>query len=84
MKNYDPIMSFGEDAAGSHDQRGDELAAVSFLDATGGAWSRVGARDRHRSDRPAARGSGIRVDGVDISPRWSNGSAPSRAAIGSR
>ena len=34
MKNYEPVMSFGEDAAERHDdvKRGDEVEAVAFLE----------------------------------------------------
>ncbi|HAC18857.1 MAG TPA: SAM-dependent methyltransferase, partial [Dehalococcoidia bacterium] len=34
MKNYEPVMSFGEDAARRYDdvKRGDEVEAVAFLE----------------------------------------------------
>ena len=68
MKNYDPVMSFGEDVAGSHDQRGDELAAVSFLAQLAGTGPALElAIGTGRIALPLAA-RGIRVDGVDISP----------------
>ena len=38
MKDYDPIMSFGEDVAKTYDDvpRGDEIAAVAFLEKLAG------------------------------------------------
>ena len=38
MKDYEPIMSFGEDVARTYDdvQRGDENAAVAFLEKLAG------------------------------------------------
>src|SRR5215211_6152279 len=59
VKDYEPIMSFGEDVAREYDNeaRGDENAAVAFLEklAGGGPALELAAR-------------GIRVDGVDLSP----------------
>jgi SAM-dependent methyltransferase len=70
MKGYEPIMSFGEDIAETyHDvQRGDEMAAVAFLEQLAGSGPvlelAIGAG---RIALPLAA-RGIRVDGVDISP----------------
>src|SRR4030095_13983880 len=70
VKDYEPIMSFGEDVAGTYDDvpRGDENAAVAFLEKLAGGGP---ARDRPvgpgRLALPLAA-RGIRVDGVDISP----------------
>ena len=69
MKDYDPIMSFGEDVAKTYDdvQRGDENAAVAFLEKRAGGGPALelavgtGRIALPLSDR------GIRVDGVDIS-----------------
>ena len=70
MKNYDPIMSFGEDVAEMYGdvQRGDELEAVAFLEqlARGGPALEL-AIGAGRIALPLAA-QGIRVDGVDISP----------------
>ena len=70
MKDYEPIMSFGEDVAKTYDdvQRGDENAAVAFLEklADGGPALEL-AVGTGRIALPLAD-RGIRVDGVDISP----------------
>lgn len=68
MKGYEAVMSFGEDVAKSHDQRGDELAAVAFLEQLAGPGPALElAIGTGRIALPlAARGT--RVDGVDISP----------------
>jgi SAM-dependent methyltransferase len=70
VKDYEPIMSWGEDVA-EHDsgfQRGDEIAAVAFLEklADGGRALELGVGTGRIALPLAARG--IRVDGVDISP----------------
>ena len=69
MKNYEPAMSFGEDVAETYRdvQRGDEVAAVAFLeDLAGGGPALELAIGAGRIALPlAARGT--RVDGVDIS-----------------
>ena len=70
MKDYEPIMSFGEDVARTYDdaQRGDEGAAVAFLEklAGGGAALELAVGTGRIALPLAARG--IRVDGIDISP----------------
>jgi SAM-dependent methyltransferase len=70
MKDYTPAMSFGEDVAeGYRDvQRGDEAAAVSFLEklAAGGHALELAIGAGRIALPLAARG--IPVDGVDISP----------------
>jgi SAM-dependent methyltransferase len=70
VKDYEPIMSFGEDVAKTYDdvQRGDEDAAVAFLEelADGGPALELAVGTGRIALPLAARG--IRVDGVDISP----------------
>src|SRR4030095_9466511 len=70
VKDYEPIMSFGEDVARTYDdvQRGDENAAVAFLEklAGGGPALELAVGTGRIALPLAARG--IRVDGVDISP----------------
>ena len=70
MKDYEPIMSFGEDVAKTYDdeQRGDEDAAVAFLEklARGGPALELAVGTGRIALPLTARG--IRVDGVDISP----------------
>jgi len=63
-------MSFGEDAASSYDHapRGDESAAVAFLERLAGAGPALElAIGTGRIGLPLAD-CGIRVDGIDISP----------------
>ena len=70
MKNYEPMMSFGEDVAETYDnvQRGDEVAAVAFLEELAGRGPALElAVGTGRIALPLAA-RGIRVDGVDISP----------------
>ncbi|MCH8850238.1 MAG: class I SAM-dependent methyltransferase [Chloroflexi bacterium] len=70
MKNYEPVMSFGEDVAEMYGavQRGDEAAAVAFLaELAGGGPALELAVGAGRIALPLAA-QGIRVDGVDISP----------------
>src|ERR671915_1484815 len=70
MENYEPGMSFGEDTAEIYDDelRGDEEAAVSFLERlAGGSPALELAIGTGRIALPLAA-RGIRVDGVDISP----------------
>lgn len=70
MQGYEPIMSFGEDVAETYRdaQRGDELAAVNFLEQlVGGGPVLELAIGTGRIALPLAA-RGIRVDGVDISP----------------
>ena len=69
MKDYDPIKSFGEEVAETYDdvQRGDENAAVAFLEKrAGGGPALELAVGTGRIALPLAD-RGIRVDGVDIS-----------------
>jgi len=70
VKDYEPIMSFGEDVAKTYDdeQRGDEDAAVAFLEklARGGPALELAVGTGRIALPLTARG--IRVDGVDISP----------------
>src|SRR5215203_5553041 len=70
VKDYEPIMSFGEDVARTYDdvQRGDEMRAVAFLEklADGGPALELAVGTGRIGLPLAARG--IRVDGVDISP----------------
>lgn len=70
MKNYEPVMSFGEDVAEMYGavQRGDEVAAVAFLEKLAGRGPALElAVGAGRIALPLAA-QGIRVDGVDISP----------------
>src|SRR5215212_7878307 len=70
VKDYEPIMSFGEDVARTYDdlQRGDENEAVSFLEKlAGGGPALELAVGTGRIALPLAD-RGIHVDGVDISP----------------
>lgn len=70
MENYEPAMSFGEETAESYDDepRGDEEAAVSFLEQlAGGGPALELAIGTGRIALPLAA-RGIRVDGIDISP----------------
>jgi hypothetical protein len=70
MKGYEPIMSFGEDVAERYRdvQRGDEMAAVAFLEQLAGRGPVLElAIGTGRIALPLAA-RGIRVDGVDISP----------------
>src|SRR5215210_1231831 len=69
MKDYEPIMSFGEDVAKTYDavQRGDENAAVAFLEKlAGGGPALELAVGTGRIALPLADRR-IHVDGVDIS-----------------
>ncbi len=70
MKNYEPVMSFGQETAETYDDelRGDEAAAVEFLQelANGGPALEL-AIGTGRIALPLAA-LGVRVDGIDISP----------------
>lgn len=70
MDNYEPILSFGEDAAEIYDDapRGDEEVAVAFLEqlARGGPALEL-AIGTGRIALPLA-GRGVCVDGIDLSP----------------
>ena len=69
MKNYEPVMSFGEDVAERYDdlERGDEVATVKFWEelARGGPALEL-AIGTGRIALPLAA-QGIRVDGIDLS-----------------
>ena len=70
MKDYEPVMSFGEDVAQMYRdvQRGDEMAAVAFLGHLAGPGPALElAIGTGRIALPLAA-RGIRVDGIDISP----------------
>jgi SAM-dependent methyltransferase len=70
MKDYEPVMSFGEDVAQMYRdiQRGDERAAVAFLASLAGPGPALElAIGTGRIALPLAA-CGIRVDGVDLSP----------------
>ena len=69
MKGYQPVISFGEDVArlDRDFQRGDEMAAVTFLEqwAGSGPALELGIGTGRIALPLAARG--IRVDGIDLS-----------------
>jgi SAM-dependent methyltransferase len=69
MKDYEPGMSFGEEVAEAYDDapRGDEAAAVAFLEglAGGGPVLELAVGTGRIALPLAARG--VRVDGVDLS-----------------
>jgi SAM-dependent methyltransferase len=70
MENYKPIMSFGENVAAMYRdiQRGDEMAAVAFLEQLAGRGPVLElAIGTGRIALPLAA-RGLRVDGIDISP----------------
>jgi SAM-dependent methyltransferase len=71
VENYEPILSFGEDAAEIYDavdaNRGDELETVAFLEQLAGCGPALElAIGTGRIALPLA-GRGVRVDGIDIS-----------------
>ncbi|HUT58470.1 MAG TPA: class I SAM-dependent methyltransferase [Planctomycetota bacterium] len=70
MRNYDPLLSFGEASAASYDDhpRGDEAETVAFLAeiARGGPALEL-AIGTGRIALPLS-GRGIRVDGIELSP----------------
>jgi hypothetical protein len=74
MKNYAPVMSFGEEVAvlDRDYQRGDELAAVAFLEQLAGQGNalELGIGTGRIALPLAARG--IRVDGIDLSEAMVN------------
>lgn len=69
MRDYEPVMSFGEDVAKRYDdvERGDEVEAVAFLEqmALGGPALELAIGTGRIALPLAARG--IRVDGIDFS-----------------
>ena len=69
VKNYEPVMSFGEDTAKRYDnvERGDEVEAVAWLEqmAKGGPALELAIGTGRIALPLAARG--IRVDGIDLS-----------------
>ena len=68
VENYEPVMSFGEEAAEIYDDvpRGDESAAVAFLEQlAGGGPALELAIGTGRIALPLAA-RGIRVDGIDL------------------
>ena len=70
MKNYEPVMSFGEEVAEGYGGApgGDEVAAVAFLEELAGPGPALElAVGAGRIALPLAA-RGIRVDGVDFSP----------------
>jgi hypothetical protein len=74
MKDYEPIMSFGDDVSELYRdlQRGDEVAAVEFLARLAGNGPALElAIGTGRVALPLAA-RGIRVDGIDISPAMVN------------
>lgn len=70
MKNYEPVISFDKDVARLYRdfQRGDETAAVTFLEQLAGPGPalELGIGAGRIALRLAA--CGIRVDGIDLSP----------------
>ena len=68
MRGYQPVMSFGQNVAETYRDRGDEMAAVAFLEQLAGPGPALElAIGTGRIALPLAA-RGIRVDGVDISP----------------
>jgi len=70
VKNYEPVTSFGKDAAERYDDapRGDEQAAVAFLEQLAGSGPALElAIGTGRIALPLAA-QGVRVHGIDISP----------------
>ena len=70
MKNYKPIMTFGEEIAKEYDNRprGDEEEAVAFLASLAGDGPALElAVGTGRIALPLVE-RGIHVDGIDISP----------------
>jgi SAM-dependent methyltransferase len=70
VDDYEPIMSFGKDSAAIYDDvpRGDEEAAVAFLERLAGDGPALElAIGTGRIALPLAA-RGVRVDGIDLSP----------------
>lgn len=70
MKGYTPIMSFDEDVAETYRdvQRGDEVAAVAFLEQLADHGPALELAIGAGRIAPPLAARGVRVDGVDISP----------------
>ena len=71
MKDFDPVTSFGEEVAASYDDvaRGDEEAAVCFLERLAGTGPALElAIGTGRIALPLAA-RGVHVEGIDISPQ---------------
>jgi hypothetical protein len=71
VKNYEPAMSFDDDAAANYDeisQRGDEAATIAFLEqlARGGPALELAIGTGRIALPLAARG--VKISGIDISP----------------
>ncbi len=70
MKNYEPVLSFGEEAAARYDDspRGDESETVAFLEQLAGSGPALElAIGTGRIALPLAQ-RGIHVDGIELSP----------------
>ena len=70
MKDYEPVLSFGEDVAQTYRDihRGDEIATVAFLEELAGPGPALElAVGAGRIALPLAA-RGIRVDGIDLAP----------------
>jgi SAM-dependent methyltransferase len=70
VEGYEPVISFGDDVAATYDDhpRGDEAAAVAFLEPLAGEGPALElAIGTGRIALPLAA-RGIRVDGIDLSP----------------
>jgi len=71
VKDYEPVMSFGEDTASVYDEeavRGDEAETIAFLaDLAGDGPVLELAIGTGRIGLPLAA-TGVRVDGIDLSP----------------
>lgn len=66
MRDFDPIKSFGEDAAASYDDtlRGDEAETADWLGGLADS-ARPRTRGRHGAHRPTAGCERVRVDGIE-------------------
>jgi len=70
IKDYDPVLSFSDEAAARfHDERGDELASVAFLKSLAGDGPALElAIGTGRIALPLAA-EGVQVDGIDFSEK---------------